>query len=261
MSVPLQPGLEAAIGSLTQTSNSTAPVSKTFTESEVADALAKVRKEEKDKLYSEISSLKDQFSKIQQSAVDAQKERDDAAAEAQRIQREKDEAIRLKQEEELSAKQLLDQRLKETNDSWESRFTQLQQERDNEKALMNKEREYNELVDYRNKRLNELANDIAPEFHDFVTGNTVEQIDAAIERAKVGTQSIWNQVQQVTKQTTPRGVSPTGYSAFGPLDNAAGTQTFTAEDINNMTMAEYNEFRTKNGMASRDASRNRGLFS
>jgi myosin heavy subunit len=257
MSVPAQPGLDTFISSST-----TNPTERMYSQAELAELLAKARKEEKDKLYPDIASLKEQFSQVQKTTSELQKERDEAKAEAIRIQQEKEAVLKTQQQEELSAKQLLEAKLTETNDSWEKRFNILQEERAQEKALADKERKYNELVDYRNSRLVELADDIAPQFHSFIVGDSTEQIDSAIESAKSATQSIWTEVQQATQQTTqpPRGVAPTGYTGFGPLDNASGTKTFTAEDINKMSMAEYTEFRNKQGMASRDAARSRGLF-
>lgn len=253
MSVPPQPGLEAVI--------TPAITERMFTQAEVAEALAKARKEEKDKLYPDITALKEQFSQVQKTTADLQKERDEARAEAIRIQQEKEAAIQAQKQEEMTAKELLEARLRETNDSWETRFNTLQAERDQEKALADKERKYNELVDYRNGRLVELTEDIAPQFHGFIVGDSKEQIDAAIENAKAATKSIWDEIQQSQPTTPPpRGVSPTGSPAFGPLEIASGTRAYTAEDINNMTMAEYAEFRNKQGMVSREASRNSGLF-
>lgn len=254
MSVPPQP-----TETVTVLTSNTSPVvqGKTFTE----DDIARVRKEEKDKLYAELSSYKDQLGQFQQTLADMQKKRDEEAAEVARIQEEKEAAIKAKQEAEMDAKTFSETRLKEINESWETKFQNLYEEREKERAFAEKERAYNELVDYRNSRLAELANDIAPQFHNFINGDNKEQIDAAIEQAKVATQSIFQQVQEAQQQPTPRGVSPTGYSAFGPLDNNLGQQTFTKDDINSMTMAEFAEFRQKSGMAGRDAARSRGLFS
>lgn len=267
MSVPTQPGLEASIGSLTQNtpngaqSPNPSPAAfavgatgeRIFTEAELNATLAKVRKEEKDKLYPELTSVKEQLAAIL-------KQREEEAANIARIQQEKEAALQAKKEEEMSAKALLEAKLRETNDTWEQRFNSLQAEREQEKALADKERAYNQLVDYRNGRLAELADDIAPQFHSFISGNTIEQIDAAIEQARSATQSIYDQVAQAQQRPAPTGVRPTGYSAFGPLDNAAGTKTYSAEEINSMSMAEFEEFRRTTGMTTRDANRNRGLF-
>jgi len=271
MTVPAQPGLAATIESPNPPGNgaqSPAPSpaafqhgatgERTFT----ADDIAKARKEEKDKLYGDMTSLKEQFAQAQKTLQEIQDQKAAELAEAQRKQDEKDAQLQAKREEEMSAKALLESKLKETNDTWESRFTQLQQEREQERALLAKEREYNDLVDYRNSQLQSNANDIAPQFHDFIVGNDKEQIDNAIARAKAATQSIAEEVAQAARQqqVQQRGVSPTGYTSMGPLDGQMGQKTYTPDDINAMSMAEYAEFRQKSGLAGNDAARSRGLF-
>src|ERR1700741_822805 len=231
---------------------------RTFTEADIAAA----RKQEKDKLYGEITTLKDQWAQAQQTLKSIEDQKAQELAEVQRKQQEKDAAAQAKREEEMSTKALLEAKLKETNDTWEDRFNKLQIERDQERALATKEREYNDLVDYRNAQLQASANDIAPQFHSFIAGDSKEQIDAAIANAKAATQSIFDEVAAARQQQTPqqRGVSPTGYTALGPLDGAVGQKTYTPEDINNMSMAEYAKFRQDSGLAGNDAARSRGLF-
>lgn len=265
MSVPAQPGLQSVLNTDTVTVNTPpapAPAGKTFTEEEFNAALAKARKEEKDKLYPTLDSYKEQLSEVQRSLSTFEKERAEREEALAKAQKEAADAAKAKQEAEMDAKSLIETKLKETNDSWESRFNQLYSERESERAQAAKEREYNELLDYRNGRLAELSNEIAPQFHGFITGNTREEIDAAIAQATNATQSIFNEVQQAQAAApqTPRGVSSTGYSAFGPMEGVLGQKTYTAEDINGMSMREYEEFRKNSGMAGRDASRSRGLF-
>lgn len=224
--------------------------------------IARARKEEKDKLYTEIESLKNQWSSAQKTLQDIQDQKAQELAEVERKQAEKLAAETARKEEEMSAKALLEKKLQETTNTWEERFKQLQTERDAEAALRTKEREYNDLVDYRTAQLQANANDIAPQFHNFITGDNKEQIDNAIAQAKVATQSIADEVAQARQQQAAqvRGVAPTGYTALGPLDGAVGQKTYTPEDINNMTMAEYTKFRQESGLAGNDAARSRGLF-
>jgi hypothetical protein len=264
MTVPTQPGLAATIESPNpQDNGAQSPVpspsafahgangERTFTE----DDLARVRKEEKDKLYTELQSLKASMKSIED-------QRAAELAEATRKQQEKEAALQTKREEEMSAKQLLESKLKETNDTWEERFGKLQSERDLERAQLAKERAYNELIDYRNAKLTENADSIAPQFHPFISGDSKEQIDSAIAQAQLQTQSIADELAQARQQqlSQQRGVSPTGYTAMGPLDGAMGQKTYTPADINNMTMAEYAKFRQESGLAGNDAQRSRGLF-
>jgi DNA repair exonuclease SbcCD ATPase subunit len=225
---------------------------------------ANARKQEKDKLYSEIEALKSQFASTDKTLSEIQEQRVREAAEIARIQQEKDDALDAKRKAELSAKEWAEEQLKATNDTWEERFNKLQTERDNERAFAEKERAYNELVDYRNTQLAAAAEakEIAPQFHNFITGDTKAQIDAAIEQAKLATASIAQELAQAAQQRAqqPRGVAPTGYGSFGPMEGQLGQKTYTAADINNMTMAEYSEFRQKSGLASGEAQRSRGLF-
>lgn len=271
MTVPAQPGLAATIESPNPQDNgaqSPAPSpaafqhgatgERTFSEADIAAA----RKQEKDKLYGEITSLKDQFQAAQKTLQEIQDQKAAELAEVQRKQAEKEAQAQAKREEEMSAKALLEAKLKETNDTWESRFSQLQSEREQERALLAKEREYNDLVDYRNAQLQASADDIAPQFHSFITGDSKEQIDSAIANAKAATQSIFDEVAAARQQQTSqmRGVAPTGYTALGPLEGSMSQKTYTPADINNMSMAEYAKFRQESGLAGNDAARNRGIL-
>jgi len=116
------------------------------------------------------------------------------------------------------------------------------------------------LIDYRSAKLTEAGRSIAPQFYDFINGDSKEQIDSAIARAQQSTKSILDEVTKAQQTQAPRGVSTTGYTVSGPLDSLNGTKTYTPQDINNMSMAEYTKFREENGMASNEARRNHGLF-
>lgn len=270
MATPINPELVTSIESLNPPGNgaqSPAPSPTAFAHGAsgertfTAEDIAKARKEEKDKLYPELTSLKEQWAEAQKTLKAIEDQRTQDAAIVTQKEAEKAAAVQAKKEEEMSAKALLEAKLKETNDTWESRFTQLQQERETERATLAKERQYNELVDYRNNQLQSNSNDIAPQFHDFITGETKEQIDNAIARAKAATQSIAEEVAAATKQTTSiRGVSSTGYTALGPLDGTMGQKQYTADDINSMSMTEYQKFRQEYGLVSNEAQRNRGIL-
>lgn len=227
-----------------------------------AEQVAKIRQDEKDKLYSELTALKNEMSKNAKVIADLQEVREKEMAEVLRKEQEKESKLKAKKEEEMSAKALLEAKLRETNDTWEERFNALQTEREQERAVLAKERAYNELVDYRNNRLMESADSIAPQLHPFIGGDTREQIDAAIAQAVEATNSIAAEVEQVRREQTPqvRGVSPTGYGPIGPVDNALTTKTYSAADINNMSMQEYAKFREEYGLSSNEARRNRGIL-
>ena len=274
MTVPAQPGLAATIEPPTVVTNTTngaqsptpSPVAfahgasgeKTFS----AEYLARVRQEEKDKLYPKMEALESQWAEAQKTLKAIEDQRAQELAEATRLKEEKEAATKAKKEEEMSAKALLEAKLRETNETWEERFTQLQNEREAERATLAKERQYNELVDYRATQLQANVNDIAPQFHNFIMGDTKEQIDNAIAQAKAATQSILDEIRAERQQQQPqqRGVSATGYTALGPLDGTMGQKQYTAEDINNMSMAEYTKWRQEAGIANSDAQRSRGIL-
>lgn len=271
MATPVQPGLEAAIGSLNDSNNgaqSPAPSPSAFQHGATAERvfteadIAKARKEEKDKLYSEIDKLKAEWAKAQDSLKSIEQQRAEELAEADRKRREKESVAKAKKEEEMSAKALLEQKLKETNDTWEQRFNSLQTERENERAMAAKERAYNELVEYRNSQLNANVENIAPQFHPFITGETKEQIDNAIAQARNATQSIADEVaaDRQRQMSQMRGVSPTGYAAMGPLEGTMQERKYNADDIKNMSMAEYMKFRQDYGLAANDAARSKGIL-
>lgn len=231
---------------------------RTFT----AADLEKARQQEKDKLYSQLESMQQAQKAQQEFIATIQKEREDAAAKAEQEEKDRLAAEKAKQDAELSAKDLLEQKLRETNDTWEQKFKELADQRALEKATADKERAYQELVNYRNSQITEAGDDIAPQFHDFITGETKEAIQAGIERAKAATLSIAQQVAvaQQQQRSQMRGVAPTGLAPIGPLDNNSGQQTYTPEQLQNMSMKEYAEFRQKSGFANSEAQRNRGLY-
>ncbi len=227
-----------------------------------AAQLEAARKQEKDKLYAQIQALQEQQKTANDALAAIQKAKDDEVAAAQAAAAEKAEEQRKKAEQEMSAKQLLEQKLAETTQTWEQKFQQMEQERAQEKALLEKERAYQGLVDYRNKSIVEAGDAIAPQFHDFIQGETQEQIDAGIARAKAATESLTAQFQEVQKQQLAqmRGVSTAGYAPVGPMENNPGQQNLSPDDINNMSMAEFAKLRQQTGIGRAESRSNRGLF-
>lgn len=227
-----------------------------------AAQLEAARKQEKDKLYAQIQSLQEEQRKATETLAAIQKAKDDELAAVQAAEALKAEEARKKAENEMSAKQLLEQKLAETTQTWEQKFAAIEAERAQEKAFLEKEREYQNLVSYRNQALEAAKDDIAPQFFDFISGDTKEQIDAGIARAKAATESIQAQIQeaQKTQLSQMRGVSATGYAPVGPMENNPGQQAVTPEQIANMSMAEYMQFRAKTGVGAAESRSNRGLF-
>jgi membrane protein involved in colicin uptake len=227
-----------------------------------AAQLEAARKQEKDKLYAQLESLQTEQKRASEALAAMQKAKDEELAAVQAAEAQKAEEARKKAETEMSAKQLLEQKLAETTQTWQQKFEQMEAERAQEKALLAKEREFQELVSYRNSAISAAGDDIAPQFFDFIQGDTKEQIDAGIARAKAATESIAQQfaAAQQTQLSPMRGVSTAGYAPVGPMENNPGQQQVTDAQISAMSMAEYQQFRAKTGVGAAESRSNRGLF-
>jgi chromosome segregation ATPase len=226
-----------------------------FTEAE----LQKVRKDEKDKVYGELEQTKAQLAKFEQEEAARRK----AEAEAQAAEAA---AAKKKAEADMDARQLLEskeaewtKRFETSNQQWEERFNTINAEREQERALLEKERKFNEFVGYRNDRIQAERENIAPELIDLVSGSTPEELEASLTRLKEKSEQIAQTVQQYAQQAraSQRGVSSASFPAVGPdTDNPSGKQ-ITAEDIAAMGFEEYAKFRQQYGIGG---SQGRGLF-
>lgn len=219
---------------------------KTFT----AEEVEKIRKEEKDKLYSRIESMDEELKRMREerearekAAKDAEKQ---AAAEAKK-----------KAEEEMSAKELLAQKEQE----WQAQFEQLRQERERDAAILERERQFSALAEYRAQRVSEEAENIMPELIDFVGGNTQEEIEASIERLKAKTDQIIGNVQQAQQQYRQQlpGTKVTA-PPVGPVEQQVGYETLSADDIRSMDMETYKKRREQLLGAAARGRANKGLF-
>jgi hypothetical protein len=219
---------------------------KTFT----AEDIEKARKEEKDKLYKSIEDMKTQL-------VAVTKEREDREKAAKDAEKAAAAVAKAKADEEKSAKELLAEKEQE----WEKRFSQIDADRQRSDALLDQERRFSALQDYRTARLTEEAENIMPELIDYVRGSTQEEIDAAIQLAKEKTATVVGNFQAAQQgqrqgQRTASVTSP----PVGPMEqNNQGYETLTADDIRGMDMATYAKRRDQLlGAAAKN--RNQGLF-
>lgn len=231
-----------------------------FTKADIDAAVEKARQQEKEKLYGRIDSLN---SKVTTWEQERQAERE--AAEEARKQAEAE--ARRKEDENLSAKELLarkeqewQQQIESVRKEQEERLNALQSEREQERALLEKEREFAALQAYTQKRLADESDSIAPQFHDFVSGRNQQEIDQAIEVAKAKSAEVAQQVQAALQQarSQQRGASVTGYAPVGPMDVEGGQRQLSAQDIANMPMDEYAKHRAS--LIGSGASNNVGLF-
>lgn len=209
------------------------------------------REQERNKVYPELQATKTALQEMQASMAQIQAERDAARAaeaEAQRQAEAAAEAARIAAENEgLTLKERL-QRLEETNRELTAKFEQTQAERDRNEALLNREREFQALQAYKSDLLGRHANDILPNMIPLIDGGTREEIDAKVQAAIQQSALLVQELQQQQRQQwqAAPGVSPAGApgQTFDPGGENPQQRQFSAEDINNMSMAEFARYRS-----------------
>lgn len=212
-----------------QPSQPLTPNSNLFTQEDIERA----RKEEKDKLYGRLSTMEEELKAFRQ-------EREEAAAREAEA-REREEAERKAAEEaEMDAKSLILRKEQE----WQERLNELQRENERAFALVEKERQLQELESYRRDRIEQEAEQIMPELRDLVVGDSIEQIEKSIETMKGRTAQIMQNITAGIDQQRQqmRGTAPTA-PPVGPLENAPMQRTLTDADIRSMSMDEYRRHR------------------
>lgn len=234
----------------------TPPAPQTFT----AEQIAKARQEEKDKLYSELQKRDEKIKEFDNFKAQFEAEAQQKAEEAAKKAREEAEAEAKKRFEESDAKSLI----AEVEKTWQEKWEAAEQERAAERALFAREQEFTRLKDYATGKVNAAlgSNELAPELADYVSGNTEEEIDASLEFAKAKTSQIVEGLRaaQVQARSQMPGVSTAGFAATGPLDTQPGQKTFTAEELNSMSMSEYQKHRQQLLGATASTQQNRGMY-
>jgi len=216
--------------------------------------LAKVRTQEKDKLYPQINSLKEELDIIKREREEesARKLAEQTALDAQLA-----EETKRKQEEELELRDLL--KVKESE--WNEQLERERNERERAFALLEREKTFAEIQNYRNSRLEQERDNIIPELVDMISGNSIDEIEQSIQGLKAKSSSILDAAQQAM-QAARRDMTGTRVTTppnAGPLDIETGTRQFTAQDIESMSLAEYAKYR--DSLLSPTAQgRSNGLF-
>jgi hypothetical protein len=234
-----------------------------LTREQMIEAVEAARKEEKDKLYETLNTLNGRVKVFED-------ERQRLADEAAEAQRQVEEAERLKQQEEAT----LTERYQQLEQTWQQRYDEQDQRIQAQQALFEKEREFQQLANYRNQRLGELKDAIDPRFHDFISGTTPEEIEASLFVAAEKTAAIGQEFQtwaeqqgivqgaQQRQQVRTPGVPVTSGPAFTPEQLSGGAQerTLTPEDIANMPMSEFAANRESLLAAASRQVQERGLY-
>lgn len=225
------------------------PVAQSFT----ADDLAKARAQEKAKLYPQMEKMAQELEALKKAQAE------EAARKAERTKlREQEKVAKQKQkdEEELSAKELLAKKEQE----FQALLEQERLERENAIALLDKERKFQDLMNYRAQRIEQERDNIVPQLIDLVNGGSEEEIEQSIETLKAKSAGIMQDVQQTVlsaRQQMPgaRITAP----ASGPLDNDSEQTISTPDSIRDMSMADYAKQRAKL-LGSAANNRGQGLF-
>ena len=158
-------------------------------------------------------------------------------ADAERLVAEKEADARKKAEAEMDVRELLQSKEKE----WAEKLEAEKAERERAFTLLDRERQYAELNEYRNRRLEEERDNIIPELVDR-SSRILESAQSAMQNAR-------------KEMTGSRVTSPPS----GPMDNNSEQQSFTAEQIAAMSVTEYAKYRGK--LLGKAASeRGKGIF-
>jgi DNA repair exonuclease SbcCD ATPase subunit len=201
--------------------------------------LAKVRSQEKDKLYPEIERLKEEVLSLKKDKEEkaARKAAEDAEKQSKKAAKEKAQL-----ENDLDAKELL--KIKEAE--WQEQLERERNERERAFALLEREKEFANLQSYRQQLLETERDNIIPQLVDFIQGNTPEELAQSVEQLKERSASILESAQAALQQQRRdmRGTSATLPPA-GPLETNSEQRMPTAEEIAAMPMNEYAKYRNR----------------
>ena len=210
-----------------------------------AEDIENARKQEKDKLYGRLEKLQEQvdvFAKARQEQEEAERQAA-AAAEEQRRQQELEEMSAKEAiksiEDELTAK------MNTLSLTYEEKLAAVQEELRAKEALLERERQLQELESHKSRLLAANADRIVPDLLDLVSGNTPEELEASISTLVAKSDAIMENIQQTLPTQRLRGVPATGASTTGPAETQTEQQTYTADDISKMSNEEYAKVRDR----------------
>lgn len=214
-----------------------------------ADDIAKAREQEKQKLYPQLEKLKDEVASLR-------REREEREAEEARIKAEQEAEAKRRAEEEMDVRELL----KTKEQEWSSQLEQERVERERAIALLEQEKQFQELQAYRQQRLESERENIIPELIDLIDGSTPDEIESSIASLKDRSARILESAQQaMTSARRDMTGSRVTAPAAGPLDTDSENRSFSPEDIRNMSISDYQKYRERL-LGSAAANRGRGLF-
>jgi len=226
-----------------------APTTKATSKFYTEDDLAKVRSQEKEKLYPQIDKLKEELDTIKK---EREAEIAARAAEAEAKAKAQQEAL----ESDMDVRSLLKQKEAE----WQEQLERERQERERAFALLEREKSFADLQSYRTQRVEAERDNIIPELLDLISGNTREELDSSIEglreRSAKILESAQSAMQNARKEMTGTRVTT---PPAGPLETNMEQRNFTAEDISTMSMNDYAKYRSKL-LSPKAQGKSSGLF-
>lgn len=226
------------------------PNSRYFTEAD----LERAREQEKSKLYDRLERQQQQLDVFKSTVDDLKAEKDARLAETSAQRKAAEDAQRRAEEEKMSAQQLINAREAEFNKKLEEQRLEM----DNKVALWQKEQRFLQLGAYATRRVAEEISEanVLPELAEYITGESEQDIEAAIAIAREKTDRIVKGAQTLTAPVPP-GVSPTG--APGIMSLPQGPRELTPAEIAQMSMEQYKQYRLSRGMDRR--GNGQGMFS
>jgi hypothetical protein len=221
-----------------------------------ADDLAKARAQEKAKLYPQMEKMQEELAKAKALAEELAAKEEQREAERNARKAERDAKKKQEEENELSFKDLLSKKEQE----FQAQLEAERLERERAFALLDTERKFQELMNYRAQRIEEERDSIVPQLIDLVNGSSQEEIEQSIETLKAKSAGIMQDVQQATA-SAKQSMAGTRITApaSGPLDNDSEHNPLTIDPSKGISMDDYIKNRHKYLGAAAN-NRGQGLF-
>jgi hypothetical protein len=221
-----------------------------------ADDLAKARAQEKAKLYPQMEKMQEELAKAKALAEELAAKEAERETKRQAKLAERTEEKKKKEEKELSFKELLSKKEQE----FQSQLEAERLERERAFALLDTERKFQDLMNYRAQRIEEERDNIVPQLIDLVSGSSQEDIEQSIETLKAKSAGIMQDVQQAT-MNAKQSMAGTRITApaSGPLDNDSEHNPLTIDPSKGISMDDYIKNRHKYLGAAAN-NRGQGLF-
>ena len=204
---------------------------QTFT----AEQIEKARREEREKVQRTLARQKETADQMKAELEQLRAKQAEADKKAEAEARKESKRQKAESEKDLSAKELLARREAE----WEQQIAAIRHEQEQTKALMALERQHMQIATYTAGRVAEelAAQRIAPQFKEYITGTTPEEVETAIEKAREKSAEIAAEIREIAAGTQRySGVS----TNFGPAN--IGNLGPGAEPEIDATKLSYAEF-------------------